>query len=256
MSLYARASDIISDQAAWAVGGGMDAAYPAANLGDHRPHTIVKQAAPGGAATFFTAQATFPTPRALQALVFINTNADQVQWSQSGGGSGSGSIDPTVTRDGLTLDPWVDLRGLPAAQRTSAVWNFAWFRNVGTALLTCGEVLLVENLRYLNVLHNGPVTTEGHPVIRQQTAGGVSWRYGYGYRRRGVTVTIMRQEMTEDVLALERDVQGDLRGWLFILDALKKDALYVELTNELALQWNDAETRLELELLELGKGIT
>jgi hypothetical protein len=224
MALYSRPSDIVTAGATWSVqAGSVDALYPLANLSDAFVYTVAKSGA-----TTITYRATFAGAQSLDAIAFINTNATAIQVTNGAGLNEAVTI-PALPLDGLYLDPWVDLRTV--ANASSTTWDIALTGPSGVAL---GMPVLVETLRELKIQWTpNPSDRETHRTIVHVTDYGVKKKLGLGVRYRGLHATALGEEVRDDLLALERDTQGQFKNFLLIRDEDDTDAMLVDLATDL-----------------------
>jgi hypothetical protein len=243
--------------ATWTVvAGSVAAAYPLANVYDERSHTITRSL--GGTLGI---KATFATPQLVAGVAVINHNATAITVANNAGLAAtplfSGGYQSPY--DGLAVDPWLDLRS-QAPVCTASQWTFSF---TGSAAgIAVGEILFAQELWVLDFLIGTVRRREAHPVVRHQTDGGVSWRYDRGFRSRGVAGIVNKKSLETTVIQGSRWTHGGLHPSLLVLDSkdavynpFGPDALYVELINDLEMQWgHPAITVVQLEFQELGKG--
>lgn len=223
MSLLARPSDLVHDDATWSItAGAINALYPQSNLHDRKAHTVARATGTG-----ITHRATFGAAQALQAIALIHTDATAVQIT-NGAGLNQAMAIPTEPGDGLPLDPWIDLRAL--ANTSSTQWDIALTGPSGVAV---GEILLVETVREIQILLEPmPEEREAHRLIRHRTDYGVFLKFGFGVRQRRVRGSQLGESARDEIMALERDARGGLRNFLLIIDDDRNDALFVDLEDD------------------------
>ncbi len=220
--LYCRPSDIVTPGATVTVSAGTaEAAYPVANVADRLAHTVVKSTG-----TTITLQAVFGGSKTIQAVALINTNATAAVLTNNAGLNVSIPI-PTVPADTLGIDPWLDLRAVPLTGSTT--WHLALTGPTGVAL---GEWLLVETIRTMPLLWAGLEEDEEHRTIVHLSDYGVRNKLPLGVRQRAVRGGTLLETFRADLLALQRDAQGQARNFLLVLSDSKNDALYVDLTTD------------------------
>lgn len=244
-ALYCRPSDILTDGATVTLTAGTaDANYPLTNVYDRKSHTVFKSTG-----TTATIRATFGASKTLQAVAFINTNATGITLSNGAGLSETVSI-PTTPADTLHLDPWIDLRTV--ANTASTTWDVALTGPTGVAL---GELLLVQTVRTLPILW-GMEETESEPAIVHETDYGVELGLGLGVRQRGYAGSVHRETARVDLVSLQRDALGRMKGFLFVRDENVNDAMYMVLATDVlkASQVFNTITNVDFVLREQQKG--
>ncbi len=220
--LYCRPSDILTPSGTVTVSAGTaESAYPVANVRDRLAHTVVKSTG-----TTITLQAVFGASKTIQAVALINTNATAAVLTNNAGLNVSIQI-PTVPADTLGIDPWLDLRAV--ALTSSTTWHLALTGPTGVAL---GEWLLVETVRTMPILWAGLEEDEQHRTIVHTTDYGVRKKLPLGVRQRAIRGGTLLETFRPDLLALQRDAQGDSGNFLLVIDSHQNDALYVDLTTD------------------------
>lgn len=249
MGLYCFPSDIRTDQASSVIwqAGLADANYPVANVKDRRADTVAKVTGANG-----TLRATFAAPQALEGVVLVNTNATAAVVTNGSGLNQAFSI-PALPMDNLRLDPWLDLRSILLATRTSTQWDIAL---TGPGPTSIGELLLVQTWRTIPLLW-GLTEKEMHRAEILTTDYGVRRKWAKGVRQRSVVGRIIAEENRAEITALVRDARGPVRNFALILEETVNDALYVDLTVEEVSWTRDAPlaSTWELTFTEQQKGM-
>lgn len=220
-ALYAYPSDTPTPSAvAWQTGT-PDANYPIANVKDRRADTVAKVTGSG------TVRITYGSAKALQGIVLVNTNATAAVVTNGSGLNQAFTI-PSMPLDALPIDPWLDLRSILLATRTSTQWDIAL---TGPGPTFLGEAVMVQTWRVVPLLwglteyetHRGGILTTDYGVRRKWTKG---------VRQRAVSGRIIAEENRAELIALMRDAHGPIKNFPLILEETVNDALYVDLTVE------------------------
>lgn len=247
--IYCRASDLVAASATVALTSGTaNTAYPLVNLYDLNPAKVFKATGTSCTITF-----TYGGAQRWQAFALITHNLPgaTVTLTNNGGMASQPVTIPSDAEDGLSVDPFLDLRDV--AGNSATVWTLTI--TGAAANVAIGEVLAASTLRQLPIRWN-VVEGEDIPVRRNVTAFGVSLVYHLGIRTRRLAGTLIHHKSRADLLTLKRGALGLGRGVLVIPDLLVNDALFMRHAST-DNEWTRIApglTQMSIALEEVGRG--
>jgi len=247
--LYCRASDMVVASATVALTSGTaNAAFPLVNLYDLNPAKVFKATGTSCTITF-----TYGGAQRWQAFALITHNLPgaTVTLTNNGGMASQPITVPSDAEDGLSVDPFLDLRYVTGNSAT--VWTLTI--TGASANVAIGEVVAASTLRQMPVRWN-LVQGEDIPVRRNRTAYGISLTYPLGVRSRRLSGTLIHEKFRADLLSLKRGALGVGRGFLVIPELLVNDAWFMRHTDT-DNDWtrvNSAHSQMSIALEEVGRG--
>ena len=246
---YARPSDIITASATVALtAGAANAAFPLVNLYDLNPAKPFKATSGGCTITF-----TYGGATTLQAIAIIlhNLVGATVALTNNAGMASQAITIPANSADGLSVDPFKDLRAV--ASNSATVWTLTI--TGASANVAIGEVLLCASLRQFEVARE---VTRGDriPAKRDVTSFGVTLVYPLGVRNHRVAALTLLETERANLLTLFHGALGERRGFLVIPDLLVNDAYYMRFASD-DFPWvhlTDEKTDLTMAFEDVGRG--
>ena len=246
---YCRPSDIVTDAATVALTSGTEnAAFPLTNLYDLNPAKVFK-----ATGTSCTIRLTYGAAQALQAIALIMHNlvGASVTVTNNGGMATQTIVIPANAEDGLSVDPFLDLR--PVANASATQWNIVI--TGAAANVAIGELLAVETLRDMEVgreLRRGDVI----PQRMNVTASGVKLIYPLGVRLHRISAITILESLRSDLLALWHGALGMRHGFLVIPDLNVNVAYFMRFAAD-DFPWvhtTDEMTDMTIALEDVGRG--
>lgn len=248
--LYCRPSDIPTSTATITLtAGAANAAYPLVNAYDKNPAKPFKATGTGCTIRFVWSVA-----QTLEAFAIITHNlvGASVTLTNNAGLSQSFGTIPSDAEDGLSVDPWLDLRSLINA--TATQWNLVI--TGASANVAIGEVLPIASLRDLLVLPK-PEEAEDMPAIQHEATRDSTLVYALGVRRRRFLGQLLDEQDRLDVLSLRRDALGVSKGFAFMPDEDENECLFMQFRDP-SVSWQrwtpEVADAMTIDLWEVGRG--
>jgi hypothetical protein len=200
--------------------GAADAAFPLTNIDDLDPGVVFK-----GTSGTITIRFTFGVAQLLAAIALINHNLHGMTLTvtNNAGMASQNLVVPAVPEDGLSKNPWLDLRAVSST--TATQWNIAI--SGAASNVAIGEIVLLSALRELNIRWDYSYK-ELHPAVQHRTEYGKRLQYGLGVRTRLFSGEALLYQDRNAIRTLRRAAKGTLLPWLFIPDEDENDALLAQ----------------------------
>ncbi len=223
--LYARPSDNVTASATPSLtAGSADSAYPLTNIDDLDTGVVFK-----ATSAACTIRWTFGVAQVLQGVALFNHNLHglTLTLTNNNGMASQSVVVPAVGQDGLSINPWHDLRSVALASATQ--WNLAI--SGAAANVAIGEVALLAALRDVSIRWEY-TQEEEHPLIEHRTDYGRRLKYKLGVRQRFFAGQALLFEERDDIRRWNRECIGGYYPFVLIPNEDENDALFAE--------WKDA----------------
>lgn len=246
---YCRPADIVTADATVALTSGTaNAAFPLVNLYDLNPAKVFK-----ATGTACTIRLTYGADQALEAIALITHNlvGASVTVTNNGGMATQTITIPADAEDGLSVDPFLDLRFVANAVATQ--WNIVI--TGASANVAIGELLAIETLRDMEVgreLRRGDLI----PQRLNVTAHGIKLIYPLGVRTHRIAAMTILESLRADILALWHGALGMRRGFLVIPDLNVNEAYFMRFAAD-DFPWmhtTDEMTDMTIAFEDVGRG--